>query len=219
MADLGAISLWIALALASYAAMGSVLGKARGSPALVESSQSAVYLTVLVLFVATISLIVAFINRDFELAYVARHSDLAMPDRFTWVAFYAGNEGSLLFVALGIFVLACGLASMVSGYTGLLLVAALAGLGNATFHPVDFTILNQRVSGPRLGHAFSVHGLTGNLGWAAAPVFLPSAPEYACHSSAHLFAVASASGLPISPEIADGFFWDRIIAKCVAGSL
>jgi len=77
----------------------------------------------------------------------------------------------LLFVALGIFVAACMAASMVTGYTGLLMVAALAGLGNATFHPVDFTILNQRVSAQRLGYAFSAHGLTGNLGWAAAPVF------------------------------------------------
>jgi MFS transporter, FSR family, fosmidomycin resistance protein len=48
----------------------------------------------------------------------------------------------------------------------------LAGLGNAPFHPADFTILNQRVSAPRLGHAFSAHGLTGNLGWALAPAFL-----------------------------------------------
>lgn len=78
----------------------------------------------------------------------------------------------LLFAALAIFVVACGLASLVTGYTGLIGVAALAGLGNATFHPVDFTILNQRVSAPRLGHAFSAHGLTGNLGWAAAPVFM-----------------------------------------------
>ena len=77
----------------------------------------------------------------------------------------------LLFVAQGIFVTACVAASLVTGYAGLLLVAALAGLGNATFHPVDFTILNQRVSAPRLGYAFSAHGLTGNLGWAAAPVF------------------------------------------------
>ncbi len=77
----------------------------------------------------------------------------------------------LLFVAMGIFIAACLCASLVTGYVGLLLVAALAGLGNATFHPVDFTILNQRVSGPRLGYAFSAHGLTGNLGWAAAPVF------------------------------------------------
>jgi FSR family fosmidomycin resistance protein-like MFS transporter len=78
----------------------------------------------------------------------------------------------LLFAALAIFVVACGLASLVTGYSGLIGVAALAGLGNATFHPVDFTILNQRVSAPRLGHAFSAHGLTGNLGWAAAPVFM-----------------------------------------------
>jgi MFS family permease len=78
----------------------------------------------------------------------------------------------LLFVALALFALASLSASLVTGYSGLVLTAALAGLANATFHPVDFTILNQRVSAPRLGYAFSAHGLTGNLGWAAAPVFL-----------------------------------------------
>ena len=77
----------------------------------------------------------------------------------------------LLFMALGIFVLACGVASRVTGYGGLLTVAALAGLGNATFHPVDFTILSLRVSNSRMGHAFSAHGLAGYLGWAAAPLF------------------------------------------------
>ncbi|WP_159298221.1 MFS transporter, partial [Raoultella terrigena] len=46
------------------------------------------------------------------------------------------------------------------------------GLGNAPFHPVDFTILNKRVSPQRLGHGFSVHGISGNLGWATAPVFM-----------------------------------------------
>ena len=64
------------------------------------------------------------------------------------------------------------LAALAQGYAGLLLAAALAGLGNSPFHPVDFTILNKRVSPPRLGHAFSVHGISGNLGWAVAPVFL-----------------------------------------------
>jgi MFS family permease len=77
----------------------------------------------------------------------------------------------LLFLALSLFALAAAFASTVTGYSGLVMVAALAGLANATFHPVDFTILNQRVSAPRLGHAFSAHGLTGNLGWALAPVF------------------------------------------------
>lgn len=77
----------------------------------------------------------------------------------------------LMFIALSLFVVACVTASFVTGYMGLMLVAVLAGLGNATFHPVDFTILNQRVSAPRLGYAFSAHGLSGNLGWALAPVF------------------------------------------------
>ena len=99
MADLGAISLWIALALAAYSTIGSVAGKLRLSPALVESSHSAMYGALVALLVATLSLVVAFISRDFEIAYVAAHSDLAMDDRFTWVAFYAGNEGSLLYIA------------------------------------------------------------------------------------------------------------------------
>jgi len=78
----------------------------------------------------------------------------------------------VLFAAISCFLLASLAASRVTDYTGLVLVAMLAGLGNAPFHPADFTILNQRVSAARLGHAFSVHGLTGNLGWALAPAFL-----------------------------------------------
>lgn len=94
----------------------------------------------------------------------------------------------LLFVALGLFALASALASGVTGYSGLVAVAALAGLGNATFHPVDFTILNQRVSPARLGHAFSAHGLSGNLGWAGAPVFMAGISSVSHWRTAYLAA-------------------------------
>jgi FSR family fosmidomycin resistance protein-like MFS transporter len=77
--------------------------------------------------------------------------------------------GSLLVLSL-----ACVVASFAESYTGLMLAAAMLGVGNCSFHPVDFTILNQRVSAPRLGYAFSAHGLSGNLGWAVAPVFMVS---------------------------------------------
>ena len=77
----------------------------------------------------------------------------------------------VMFAALASFVAAGVLAAAAQGLDGLLLAAALAGLGNSPFHPVDFTILNKRVSQPLLGHAFSVHGISGNLGWAVAPVF------------------------------------------------
>ena len=50
--------------------------------------------------------------------------------------------------------------------------AALAGVGNGVFHPVDYTLLNRKISPARLGHAYSVHGITGSLGWALAPAML-----------------------------------------------
>jgi MFS family permease len=78
----------------------------------------------------------------------------------------------VLFAALGCFALAALATALADGFVGLALAAALAGFGNSPFHPVDFTILNKRVSQPRLGHAFSVHGISGNLGWAIAPVFM-----------------------------------------------
>ena len=48
----------------------------------------------------------------------------------------------------------------------------MAGIGNGVFHPVDYTLLNRKVSAPRLGHAYSFHGITGSLGWALAPALL-----------------------------------------------
>ena len=55
---------------------------------------------------------------------------------------------------------------MMAGFAG------LAGVGNGVFHPVDYTLLNRKVSAPRLGHAYSVHGITGSLGWALAPALV-----------------------------------------------
>lgn len=57
-------------------------------------------------------------------------------------------------------------------YGMLALFSVVAGTGNGVFHPVDFTLLNRKVHPARLGHAFSVHGITGNLGWALAPAML-----------------------------------------------
>ena len=102
MSDLGSITLSIAMALAAYAAGGSVLGQVKRVPQLVESARYATYLLVLVLGVSVASLVAAFLSNDFELRYVAEHSNLAMPRIYTWVAFYAGNEGSLLYIAFAL---------------------------------------------------------------------------------------------------------------------
>jgi len=78
----------------------------------------------------------------------------------------------VLFAGLALLgVAAFGFASSQS-YGTLAVFALVAGVGNGVFHPVDFTLLNRKVHPARLGHAFSVHGITGNLGWALAPAML-----------------------------------------------
>lgn len=78
----------------------------------------------------------------------------------------------VLFCGIALLGLSALVLSQAHSYAMLIAGSLLAGLGNSVFHPADFTLLNRRVSQPRLGHAFSVHGISGNLGWAAAPVFL-----------------------------------------------
>ena len=68
-------------------------------------------------------------------------------------------------------VAAWGFAASTS-YAMLAVFSVVAGMGTGVFHPVDYTLLSRKVSAPRLGHAYSVHGITGSLGWALAPAML-----------------------------------------------
>ncbi|MDE0944030.1 MAG: MFS transporter [Alphaproteobacteria bacterium] len=70
---------------------------------------------------------------------------------------------------LSVATLACGL---VASYWMLLPLSILAGIGNSVFHPADLSILTAKVSTHRLGRGYATHALCGNLGWAAAPIFM-----------------------------------------------
>ena len=56
-----------------------------------------------------------------------------------------------LFGAFGFFIAACLVGANANGYASLMVVAVLAGLGNCTFHPVDFTILTPVEDGGNAG--------------------------------------------------------------------
>jgi len=62
-----------------------------------------------------------------------------------------------------------GLAGLAPSHVALLPVALAAGLGNSVFHPADYSVFNSRVDPRRLGRAYSVHSVCGNLGWVLAP--------------------------------------------------
>ncbi len=78
----------------------------------------------------------------------------------------------VLFVGLGLLGLAAFGYALASSYWMLLLCAVVGGIGNGVFHPVDYTLFNRKVAPTRLGHAYSVHGISGSLGWALAPAFV-----------------------------------------------
>jgi MFS family permease len=78
----------------------------------------------------------------------------------------------VLFAGLALLGLAAFGYSASTSYAMLAAVSVVAGIGNGVFHPVDYTLLNRKVHAKRLGHAFSVHGITGSLGWALAPALL-----------------------------------------------
>jgi FSR family fosmidomycin resistance protein-like MFS transporter len=65
---------------------------------------------------------------------------------------------------------AMALAGLAPSYWALVAVALVGGLGNSVFHPADYSIFNASVSPTRLGRAYGVHSICGNLGWVLAPV-------------------------------------------------
>jgi MFS family permease len=84
--------------------------------------------------------------------------------------------------------------SVAGSYGALMAGALLAGIGNSIFHPADYTLLNQRVSRERLAHGFSVHGISGNIGWAASPLFMTTVAALASWRTAR----ARAARLPFA---------------------
>lgn len=120
-----------------------------------------------------------WLKDDFHVSYI--ELGLLMTVFFTvsgvgqaMAGFLVDKKGprAVLMCAIAGFVLSAIVLSFANSYWALVLGVAIAGASNSVFHPVDFSILNARVSAPRLGYAFTAHGLSGNLGWAAATAFL-----------------------------------------------
>ena len=67
---------------------------------------------------------------------------------------------------------------LVSSYEAMMVLAVIGGTANAVFHPADFSILAARVDEKRVGRAFSFHAISGNIGWALAPIIMIPLAKY-----------------------------------------
>ncbi|MGB0575348.1 MAG: MFS transporter [Alphaproteobacteria bacterium] len=82
----------------------------------------------------------------------------------------------ILIAGMGVMSLCVLFAGFCTGYWDLLLLFAVAGIGNSVFHPADFSILAAKLDNSIFGRAVSIHSFMGYLGWAGASlVMLPLA--------------------------------------------
>jgi FSR family fosmidomycin resistance protein-like MFS transporter len=90
----------------------------------------------------------------------------------TGAGFAVDRFGARLILAGGLALAAIGLAltALADSFLTFAVISVVGAIGNCVFHPADFAILNSSVNPGRLGRAYSIHGLGGSLGWAAAPI-------------------------------------------------
>jgi MFS family permease len=98
----------------------------------------------------------------------------------------------VLLTGMTLFASAIAAAALAPTYWLLLPIAALAGAGNSVFHPADYSMLNATVSPRRMARAYSVHGLSGNLGWVLAPALVMPVTQLAGWRVALLTAAGAA---------------------------
>lgn len=66
------------------------------------------------------------------------------------------------------------LAGLAPSYLALLAFAALSGIGQSTFHPADYPLIEVVSDTDRIGRNFSIHTFGGYAGFAAAPLIVGS---------------------------------------------
>jgi cytochrome c-type biogenesis protein CcmF len=96
----GELSLWVALLMAAWAGVTSFAGGSMGRDDLIASGRRGLYVTTLMIILASAGLWTALLTHDFSLSYVAGHTSANMPKIYVFTAFWGGQAGSMLFWAL-----------------------------------------------------------------------------------------------------------------------
>ena len=96
LAEVGTLTVGLALATALYVAVAALLSLRRNDPRWAGSARNGVLSVVALLGLAILLLLAAFLTDHFEIRYVANHSSRALPLYLKASALWAGQEGSLL---------------------------------------------------------------------------------------------------------------------------
>ncbi len=97
---IGELSMWVALLFAAWACAMSFSGGVFRRADLAETAERALYMTWGFVGLASLGLWTALVRHNFTLRYVASYTSANLPTLYTLTAFWAGQEGSMLFWAL-----------------------------------------------------------------------------------------------------------------------
>jgi len=106
MTDIGYVLLVVALIAAVYSAIAFVIGRRQGKPALVESGRNAVLAVCGLLTLCVAALLYLILTHSFQVEYIASYSSRGLPLTYLLSSLWAGNEGSVLFWAWVLSILA-----------------------------------------------------------------------------------------------------------------
>ncbi|MBI4186552.1 MAG: heme lyase CcmF/NrfE family subunit [Chloroflexi bacterium] len=99
MVEIGYAALFLALIAAVYSVVAFPIGVRRGRSALVESARNSLVAVCGLVSISVIALVYAIVTHNFQVEYVATYTSSDMPLNYLLSALWAGNDGSLLFWA------------------------------------------------------------------------------------------------------------------------
>jgi cytochrome c-type biogenesis protein CcmF len=97
MTEIGYYSILIALFLTAYCGLALLIGLKGRRSEVIASAENAAMAAAVFLTLAAAAMIYALVTRNFQIEYVARYTNRSLSLLYTLAAFYAGQEGSLLF--------------------------------------------------------------------------------------------------------------------------
>jgi cytochrome c-type biogenesis protein CcmF len=96
MSAFGTLTLLIALVVATYSGVASLIGARRGDRRLIQSGRAGVYALAAVLGLSSVALLYAFVSHDYSIKYVHHYSDATSPLFYQITAYWGGLDGSIL---------------------------------------------------------------------------------------------------------------------------
>jgi len=136
-------------------------------------------------YMLTLAPLLAFVRADFNVSYTQLALALTVFNVVsgvlqTPVGFLVDRIGAriVLIVGLALSSTAFAIAGLFASYWVFIAMYGVAGLGNTTYHPANYSLLSHHSPPERLSHIFAFHTFAGMVGSAIAPVTLLAMQSY-----------------------------------------